>query len=29
MNTVTFDTHAAIRKLQDADLSERWLFRRT
>ena len=23
MNTVTFDTHAAIRKLQDADLSER------
>ena len=22
MNTVTFDTHAAIRKLQDADLSE-------
>ena len=23
MNAVTFDTHAAIRKLQDADLSER------
>ncbi len=23
MNTVTFDTHAAIRRLQDADLSER------